>query len=483
MGNNRRDFLKKTGLGSLGLFGTGLLAGCTTNEEFETRLNQIREQAGRQYTQQFNMHGYGAPALDVVRVGVTGIGNRGSGTVMRLASIEGVEVVAINDLEQDRVESAIESISETHDPVGYFDGQDDWKRMCERDDIDLIAIATPWHLHADQAVYAMEHGKHVYAELPAAQTIEDCWRLVETSEKTKRHCVQMSASCHGGDAAFVLNMARSGVLGKIIHGEGGYIHDLMNRYNFSKTMYHNLWRLKENIDRDGNLYPQHALAPLAQMMDLNYGDQMSYLISMSSDDFMMGERAEELASEDDFWEPFVGRNYRGNMNSTMIRTHNGRTIIVQHDVTTPRPGIRFDLLVGTKGTYQARPGRVGFSYEDGWIPQEEYDALVEEYTPEITKRFNQLVQEAVEAERADRSYARVNATDWRLIDCLRNGLPVEMDVYDAALTSSVIPLSEWSVANKSAPIDVPDFTAGAWKTNERGMNVDLKTGGGNTAII
>ena len=152
-------------------------------------------------------------------------------------------------------------------------------------------------------------------------------------------------------------------------------------------------------------------------------------------------------------------------------------------MTTPRPGIRFNIIQGTKATYHARPGRIGFSYYDGWIPQEEYDALMEEYTPEMTKRFNQLMKDAQRPGRADRSYERVTATDWRLIDCLRNGLPVEMDVYEAALTSAVIPLSEWSVANKSAPIDVPDFTAGAWKTNKRGMDVALESGGGTTKIL
>lgn len=483
MDSKRRNFLKLTGLGSLGLFGAGNLAGCTTKEEEQTKQNQTHENIGRDYKQQFNMHGYAAPALDVVRVGITGLGNRGSGTVMRLASIEGVEVVAINDLEQDRVESAIKSIAESHDPEGYFDGEEDWKRMCERDDIDLIAIATPWHLHTDQAVFAMEHGKHVFTELPAAQTVEDCWRLIETSERTKKHCVQMSGSCHEGDSAFLLNMIRRGLFGEIIHGEGGYVHDLMNTHNFSKTMYHDLWRLNENIDRHGNLYPQHALTPIAQMMHLNYGDQMNYLVSMSTNDFMMGEKAKEMAAEDEFWMSYVGKDYRGNMNSTLIRTHKGRTILIQHDVTTPRPGIRFNLISGTKATYLARPGRIGYSYYDGWIPQEEYDALVEEYTPELSKRFNKLMEEAARPGRANRSYERVNATDWRLIDCLRNGLPVEMDVYDAALTSSVIPLSEWSVANKSAPIDVPDFTAGAWKTNERGMDVALRSGGGTTKIL
>src|SRR5690606_32593865 len=180
---------------------------------------------------------------------------------------------------------------------------------------------------------------------------------------------------------------RKGLFGDLIHAEGGYIHDLMNRYNFSETMYHNLWRLKENIDRHGNLYPQHALAPMAQMMDLNYGDQMDYLVSMQSNDFMMGKRANELAEQNEFWKPYAGKDYRGNLNSTLIRTHKGRTLLVQHDVTTPRPGIRFNLISGTGATYQARPGRIGFT-DDGWISQEEYDALVKEYTPEITKRFS-----------------------------------------------------------------------------------------------
>jgi hypothetical protein len=474
MKSNRRDFLKKTGIAGIGLVG-GVLNPTGKTGSKESNENEHR--------QNFNMHGHAAPMLDVVRVGLTGIGNRGSGTVRRLASLAGVEIKAINDLEEDRVKAAIDGISNTHSPEGYYRDENDWKRMCERDDIDLVCIQTPWELHTEQCVYAMEHGKHVYVELTAAQTIEDCWRLVETSEKTRRHCVQMSASCHGGIQAIVLNMVRNGVFGEILHGEGAYIHDLMNNYNFSKDMYHNLWRLKENIDRHGNLYPQHGLVPVAQMMDLNYGDQMDYLVSMSTNDFMMAKRARELADEDDFWKPFVGKDYRGNLNTSIIRTKKGKTIMLQHDVTTPRPAVRFDLISGTKGTFKARPDRIGFSYNEGWIDQEEFDALVEEYTPEINKRFNDLMEQAQEPGRAQRSYARVNAMDWRLIDCLRNGLPVEMDVYDAALTSSVIPLSEWSVANRSNSVSVPDFTGGAWKTNKRGMDVQLENGGGTTRIL
>ena len=319
MKSNRRDFLKITGIGSL-----GILAGCTSNKEIESALSNIKEQADRTRTQHFNMHGFAAPAIDVVRVGVTGLGMRGSGTARRFASIENVEVVALNDVRPEMVERSIESISDNHSPEGYSNGPDDWKRMCEREDIDLICIATPWYLHAEQAVYAMEHGKHVYCELPIANTIEECWNLVETSERTQRHCVQMSDSCHSGNAALILNMVRKGLFGETIHAEGGYIHDLLDSHIFRKDTYHELWRLHENIDRNGNLYPQHPLMPMAQVMDINNGDKMDYLISMQSNDFIMAEKAKELAAEDDFWEPFVDLDYRGNMNTTLPLIRIGR---------------------------------------------------------------------------------------------------------------------------------------------------------------
>ncbi|MEX0679948.1 MAG: Gfo/Idh/MocA family oxidoreductase [Balneolales bacterium] len=482
MKSNRRDFLKMTGVVGAGLTGAGMLPGCTSKPgETNTNLSHIREQASKQHTQTFNMKGYAAPALDIVRVGITGVGNRGSGTVRRLASIQGVEIKAINDVREEQVNAAIESVSATQNPEGYYRDENDWMRMCERDDIDLIAICTPWSLHAEQAIYAMEHGKHVYCELPAAYTVDDCWQLVETSERTKQQYMQMSGSCHGGVSAAILNMARNNVLGEIIHGEGGYIHDLTDSHLFRKEVYYSMWRLHENIGRHGNLYPQHALVPMMQLMDINYGDRFDYLVSMQTNDFNHNRRAKELAEEDDFWQQFVDQDFRGNMNNTLIRTIQGRSILIQHDVSTPRPGIRFNLIQGSKGTYHARPDRIGFDY-GGWVSQEEYDQLIEEYTPEITKRFQELMERA-RTERVGHSYGFVNPTDWRLIDCLHNGIPTEMDVYDAAVSSVVIPLSEWSVANRSSAIDVPDFTNGAWERNHRGMNVNLETGGGTTLLV
>lgn len=472
MKNNRREFLKMTGMA-----GAGMVMG------------RFGVQGGDQAPpvdpgpQRFNMHGYAAPALDVVRVGVVGLGNRGSGTVLRMASIEGVEITALCDLEESRVRRSADAISDRHRPRRFHGSQEGWKRMCEMEELDLVCIATPWHLHTDQAVFAMEHGKHVFVELPAAQTLEECWRLVNTSEETRRHCVQEASSCHSPRQAVMLNMARRGFLGELVHGEGAYIHDLLLDYNFTKTVYHSNWRLKENIDRHGNLYPQHGLGTIAQMMDLNYGDRLDYMVSMSTNDFSMGPAAERLAAEDPFWEPYVGRDYRGNMNTSILRTRRGRTIMLQHDVSSPRPYTRIALVSGTEGIIRKfpRPIRIARSH-DGWLEQEEVDALFEEYTPEMIRRFSDHDRRAT-TDRAGHSYARVSPTDWKLIDSLRNGLPVEMDVYDAALWSSIIPLSEWSAANGSHPADVPDFTRGAWQNNPRGMDIDLNNGGGTTRLL
>ncbi len=470
---HRRDVLKWFGVG-----GAGLAMGAGAGGETEPR---------RRSQQRFNMHGYAAPKLETVRVAISGVGSRGSGTVARLARIEGVEIRALNDLLPERVERATDLLRRTsHRPDGYSGSEDAWKEICERDDIDLFVIATPWRLHAPQSVYAMEHKKHVYAELPAAQTIEECWQLVETSERTRMHCFQLSGDCHVGISAVLLNMVRKGFFGELIHGEGAYIHDRVSdnarwtRDEFSWFGFRP-WRLEENIGRHGSLYPHHGLGPVAQMMDLNYGDQMSYLVSMSSADFTLDRKMRELATGDDYWNPYVGRDLRGNMSTTLIRTKKGRTIMIQHDVSSPRPDVRFSLISGTKGTYQSGPPRISTGHE-GWLSREEFDVLMEEYTPEITKRFNEMVRRA-DAGRAERSYARTDARDWRLIDCLRNGLPLENDVYDAALWSAIIPLSEQSVANRSNSVEVPDFTSGAWETNQRGMDINLEKGGGNTGLI
>jgi len=473
MQNERREFIKKTGLLGMALAGSGIVG--HSNEMTES------DQFSGMHSQNFNMHGYVVPKLDIVRMAVIGLGNRGGGTVRRLASIEGVEIKALCDVREEKVKKAADMIRPFGQKPDHYTGENDWKTICERQDIDLVAVVTPWHYHTPMCVYAMEHDKHAYTELPAALTLDECWQLVETSERTRKHCIQMSGNCSGGINAVILNMVREGFFGDIVHAEGAYIHDLIPRHMFVDQRYYNNWRIFANIGKSGNLYPQHGLVPIMQMMDINYGDKMDYLVSLSSDDFNMNAHAKKLASEDDYWKQFVGRDYRGNMNTTLIRTNKGRSIMMQHDVSSPRPGVRFDLISGSKGAYKANPGRLADS-DEGWFPEEKFDELIEKYTPEINKKFDELVKQAKQIVR-EQGYYMVSPVDWRIIDCLRSGLPLDMDVYDAAVSSSIIPLSIWSVENRSTSVTVPDFTSGAWRTNIRGMDIQLERGFGNTKLI
>jgi predicted dehydrogenase len=463
MKTNRRDFIRLAGLAGAGLAGTNLIKSCSS-ETVESRPDQ-----------QFNMCGYAAPKLETVRIGFIGLGNRGPGAVGRMSHIDGVEIKALCDLRPERIDVAKERIANTaHDPVSYSGNEEVWKELSEREDIDLVYICTPWHLHTPMAVYAMKQGKHVCTEVPAAVTIDECWELVETSESTRKHCMMLENCCYDFFELLTLNMARQGFFGDIIHCEGAYIHDL-RELNFSKEGYQDMWRLRAN-QRKGNLYPTHGLGPIAQIMDINRGDRMDYMVSVSSDDFMMQKIAEELAATDDFYAPFAGETYRGNMNTSTIRTIKGGTMMVQHDVTSPRPYSRIHLVSGTEGFASKYPGPTRISQGHGWFSDEETKAIEEEYKPKIVERVGELAKEVGGHGGMD------FIMDWRTIDCLRNGLALDQDVYDAALWSSIAPLSEWSVANRSNSIDVPDFTRGSWENNQP-VDISLEQGGDTRVLM
>ncbi|SHM60516.1 Tat (twin-arginine translocation) pathway signal sequence [Chitinophaga jiangningensis] len=478
MKNNRRDFLKLAGLAGLGLTGTALLPGETLAQVApgsKNRLEQIRRQAARKYTQRFNMCGYAAPKIDTVRIGYIGLGNRGGAAVERISYLDGIEIKALCDIRPEKATEAKARIKRPgHNPQLYAGTEDAWKQVCERKDIDLIYICTPWSLHTPMAVYAMKQGKHVAMEIPAATSMEECWQLVETSETTRKHCVMLENCCYDFFELLTLNMARQGFFGEIVHGEGAYIHDIGDSL-FDKTKRYDLWRLKENAKRNGNLYPTHGLGPICQVMNINRGDSMEYLTSVSSNDFMLEQLAEETAAKDPSMKEWVGKPFRGNMNVTTIRTRKGRTIMVQHDVTSHRPYSRIHLVSGTKAVAQKYPlePRIAVSHE-GWVSPEEFNKLEEKYTPPIIHKLGEMAKQIGGHGGMD------FLMDWRLIDCLRNGLPMDMDVYDAASWTAVGLLSEWSVANRSNSIDMPDFTAGAWKTNKP-VDISLTTGGTTTA--
>jgi hypothetical protein len=453
MKSNRRNFLRNLSLGS-GALALGLPTFAGSRKDEDDRL-----QAAAQGKQRFNMSGYGAPKLDKVRIGFIGLGMRGPGAVERMTHVEGVEIKALCDKDPQRATKAQQILGKKGLPKAKeYSGENGWKAMIDNEDLDLVYIATPWSLHAPMALYAMKAGKHAATEVPAAVSMDECWELVETSEKTRKHCMMLENCCYDFFEMLTLSMAQQGLFGEIVHAEGAYIHDLRD-LNFAKNGYADMWRLKENF-RNGNLYPTHGLGPVAQCMNINRGDQFDHLVSMSTADFQMADMANEKAAKDPFYQPFAGKTYRGNMNTTLIRTQKGKTIMLQHDVTTPRPYSRIHLVSGTKGIARKYPSPARIAFGHGWIKEAEYKALEEKYTPPIIKKVGDL------AKKVGGHGGRDFIMDWRLIDCLRNGLPLDQDVYDAALWTAAGLLSEKSVAKGSRSVDVPDFTRGAWKTNK-----------------
>ena len=476
MKTNRRNFLRTAAVAGAGAITAGTGVSCSRREESSELMPEVRAAAAAIHSQLFNMCGYGAPPLEKVRIGFIGLGMRGPGAVERMAHIEGVEIAALCDKYSERVDKMQSMISRfgLTQAKAFGGSEEAWKGLCDDPDIDMVYICTPWAWHTPMAVYAMEAGKHVAVEVPAAKTIDECWQLVETSERTKMHCMQLENCCYDFFELLTLNMARQGLFGDILHGEGAYIHDLRWDFTYDKNGYADMWRLKENV-RNGNLYPTHGLGPLCQVMNINRGDRMDYLTSMSTNDFSMAPDLALLADEDPFYAPFAEKKYRGNMNTTLIRSLSGRTIMIQHDVSSPRPYSRIHLVSGTKGAARKWPSPAKIALGHSWLPAEEYKALEEQYTPALVRRVGEMAK--VIGGHGGMDFIM----DWRLIDCLRNGLSLDQDVYDAALWSAVTPLSEWSVANRSSSIEVPDFTCGAWEVNKP-VVPDLSEGG-NTKVL
>ena len=463
MKSNRRNFLK---LGSLSGFG---LIGGLKGFAKETQHNFMPQQTNQQSPNQlFNMCGYAAPRLDTVRIGIIGLGDRGPDHLSGLIKIEGVEIKALCDVRPEFADRAKNSLAGTgHNPTVYSTNSESWKELCDRSDIDVVYIATPWDMHTPMAVYAMEHGKHACVEVPAAVTIEECWKLVETSERTRKYCRMLENACYG--SLTTLNMARQGFFGEVVHGEGGYIHNLVAKYLFNKNQYWDMWRLRQNASRNGDLYPTHGLGPLCQIMDINRGNNLDYMVSMATKDFTLAAKAKELAEKDSFFKPFADKTYSGNMTTSIMRTKKGQTIKLSHDTSSPNIHSSWHRIVGSKGTRFQSPRQIS-NGDESWLSDEDAAIIEKKYEPAIVTKIGELAKKAG-------GHGGIDfIQNWFFIDTLRNGLPLDQDVYDAALWSAVAPLSEWSIANHSFPINVPDFTRGSWITNKP-FDISLQKGG------
>jgi len=397
---------------------------------------------------------FAAPPIELVRIGYVGIGGMGSAHVNNLLKIPGCRITAVCDVNPERTAWAVKAITAAGhpEPAVYNRGPRDFERLCAEADLDLVYNATPWEWHVPICLAAMKHGKHAAVEVPAAMTIEDCWALVETAEKQARHCVMMENCNYGRMEMLAFHLVKKGLLGEIVHAEGGYLHDL-REIKFSKTG-EGLWRRAWASKVNGNLYPTHGLGPVANCMDVNRGDRFDYLVSMSGPSRGLQNWAAEHygAEAPERRERFV----LGDVNVTLVKTVNGRTIYVGHDTNLPRPYSRIHLVQGTKGLFQGYPDRV---YVEGRSPAHQW-----QQARDYLEEFDHPLWKDIAAKAAGAGHGGMDyMEDYRLIKCLREGLPTDMNVYDAAALSSLVHLTARSVSQRSRPVDVPDFTRGKWR--------------------
>lgn len=436
---DRRDFLKTTAVGAVA-------------QAFRPA------DADAAQTQTSRPAPLAAPPIPLVRIGYVGIGGMGSAHVNNLLKIAGCRITAVCDVNPERTAWATEVITGAGHPAPtvYTRGPRDFERLCAEEDLDLVYNATPWEWHVPICLAAMRHGKHAAVEVPAAMSVDDCWALVESAEKHARHCVMMENCNYGRMEMLAFHLVRQGLLGEVVHAEGGYLHDL-REIKFSKTG-EGLWRRAWSQKLNGNLYPTHGLGPVANCMDINRGDRFDYVVSMSGPSRGLQAWAAEHFPPDapERRERFV----LGDVNVSLVKTANGRTIYVAHDTNLPRPYSRINLVQGTKGIFQGYPDRVyieGRGEPHRWQPASDF---LEEFDHPLWK---DIAAKAAGAGHGGMDYME----DYRLIRCLREGLPTDMNVYDAAALSSLVGTTVDSVARRSRPVDIPDFTRGAWRTNPK----------------
>ncbi|MBK5720391.1 Gfo/Idh/MocA family oxidoreductase [Dysgonomonas sp. Marseille-P4677] len=403
--------------------------------------------------------------IPTVRIAFIGLGMRGPGAVERMTHIPGVEIVALCDVEEkntNKVNAMLEKRGLAKAQEFYGDTSV-WRKVTALPNVDLIYIATDWKSHAMIGIQAMKDGKHVAIEVPAAVTMDEIWDLINTSEQTRKHCMQLENCVYDFFELTTLNMVQQGLLGDVIHGEGAYIHGLQPYWG----EYWNNWRMDFNENHRGDVYPTHGLGPVCQAMNIHRGDKLNYLVAMDTKAIGNPQYIKEKTGRD-------AKDFRnGDHTSTMIRTENGKSILIEHNVTSPRPYSRMYQLTGTKGFANKYPVQ-GYALDGGeidstiaanhenltahsFVPEDVKSALMQKYKHPIVKDIEEKAKQVGGHGGMD------FVMDYRLIYCLQKGLPLDMDVYDLAEWCCLIPLTEISLDNNSAPVEIPDFTRGGWK--------------------
>jgi predicted dehydrogenase len=448
MSTSRRDFLRQTALPALGL---GLIGKASAAAP-------PKRPAGAK-----GVHTLTTPRLEKVRVAVIGL-NRGLEHVRGTLLSDFGEVTVVCDLVQSRCARAVEVVKKMRgvEPAVICGDEQAWEAIAKRDDVDVVVIATPWEWHVPMAVAAMHTGKHAFIEVSAAVTLEECWKLVDVSERTQRHCVMLENCCYGESELLVLNMVREGVLGELTHGEAAYIHDLRGLlYDLGSE---GGWRRNYHTQYDGNLYPTHGLGPVAQYMGINRGDRFKYIVSVSSPERGLSKWRDEK-------KPNGGKHAQekyvaGDMNTSIIKTELGRTIMVQHDIVSPRPYSRINMVSGTGGTFAGYPDRLALdqpslyglkaSGSHDWLGGEDFQAMRQKFKHPLLRRLETAAKGG--------GHGGMDAVMMvRHLECIHEGKTPDSTVYDAAAWSCILDLSSRSVASGSQPVEIPDFTRGQWK--------------------
>ncbi|MCY4298002.1 MAG: Gfo/Idh/MocA family oxidoreductase [Flavobacteriaceae bacterium] len=460
---NRRSFIRKSAFSLAALGSSSYLKGKNNPASVFSDKHPFSNNA---YLGDFK-----APPIPHVRLAIIGVGNRGYGHVQNIAKIDNVEIVGISDLYQDLVNRSIKMIDKLapnrHPNVSTFYGHPEhWKKMIDQTKPDVLFVCTNWNNHAPMGVYALEKEAHTFIEVPIAVTIDEMWQLVDAAEKHQKHCMMLENVNYGREELLYLNLCRQGVIGDILHGEASYIHDL--RWEMEdQERGTGSWRTHHYAKRNGSLYPTHGLGPVAQYMNLCRGeDQFHTLVSMSSPAKGRKDYAAKKYPADHQWNQL--EYIAGDMNTSLIKTNLGRTLMVQWDETSPRPYTRKNLIQGTKGTLAGFPTRVALEggVEDAtenhnqWASGKQLKSLYEKYEHPLYKRLGQKSLEMGGHGGMD------SLMLLRIFECLHQGLPLDQNVYEGCAWSAVAPLSEQSIANGGQIQVFPDFTRGHWQKTQ-----------------
>ncbi|MFJ4879414.1 Gfo/Idh/MocA family protein [Streptomyces sp. NPDC088745] len=453
-GVTRRSALRSAGAVGAGL---GLGAGGMLGAAGAAHAAPVPDEAPRRHGK--TMANVPFERRSTVRVGMIGLGNRGDGMIDLFLALPNVKVVAVCDPVRAKAEKAAAKVVKAGQPAPavYAKNEDDYKNLCKRGDIDFVYVATPWDFHYEMCKTAMLNGKHVGVECPLAMRMDEIWDLVNTSERTRRHCMQLENCCYGKNEMRVLRMAHAGLFGDLLHGAGAYNHDLRGLM-FDPDYYEGPWRRLWHTRLRGDLYPNHGFGPVGNYMDVNRGDRAVSVVSVGSPALGLAEyRKKHMPPGDPSWKESYIESDR---TISLVQTAKGRVIRLEHDVSTPHPYSRINSLGGTLGLFEDYPPRIYLepaNTNDQWDDFKKYA----EWDHWLWKEHSNPP-----GGHGGMDYLML----FRLMQCMQLGLVPDFDVYDAAVWTAPVPLSHLSIRAKGAPQQIPDFTRGEWKKARPGVD-------------